>query len=108
MLEIVKYTPVNQGKKIAYFDIGIPKLGLIFRHMVLLQSGPKRWVNFPTFADEEGERKHFHSYMEFQQGTHNAEFLEQVNEAVKDYCIKHHVTFPEPLNLEGECEGVPF
>ena len=106
MVEVLKYEQVNHGKKIGYVDILLPKIGLIIRHLVHLQSGNKRWINFPTFPKDEGEKRIFHPYFEFTQGPHNTEFLEKVNEAVKLYCEKNQITFPDPLNLQKE--GTPF
>lgn len=108
MIEILSYRPTNQGKKIGFIEVFVPKLGIIFRHLVHLQSGDKRWVNFPTFSYEDGEKKHFQAYMSFKQNTHNTEFLEQVNEELKKYMDKHKIVLPAPLDLSGKQEGCPF
>ena len=108
MIEILSYTPVNQGKKIGYVEIYIPKLGITYRHLAHLQSGEKRWINFPTFAQEDGDRKIFKPYVEFKQSTHNIDFLNQVHEALKEYCLKNNIHMPKKLDLDGEMEGMPF
>ena len=108
MIEILSYTPVNQGKKIGYVEVYIPKLGLIYRHLAHLQSGNKRWINFPTYSEEAHDKKTFHPYVEFQQQAHNSDFLDKVNDAVKEFCEKHKITHPDPLDLSGSMEGCPF
>ncbi len=108
MIEILSYTPVNQGKKIGYIEVYIPKLGLIYRHLAHLQSGNKRWVNFPTYSEENDDKKSFHPYVEFHQQNHNSDFLDKVSEAVKIYCEERGIVPPDPLDLSGKIEGAPF
>lgn len=110
MIEIRDYKQVNQGKKIGFIEVYVPKLGLVYRHLVHLQNGDKRWVNFPTFSYEDGERKHFEPYASFEQNTHNAEFLDKVNEALKKYLEKHNIELPKPLDLSGgrKADECPF
>lgn len=108
MIEILSYKPTNLGKKIGFVEIYVPKFGMIFRHLAHLQSGNKRWINFPTFSEEEGAKKHFNPYFSFKTEIHNSDFLEQVNEAVKKYCELNHISPPNPLDLSGNLDECPF
>lgn len=108
MIEILSYKPTNQGKKIGYIEVFIPKLGIVYRHLAHLQSGDKRWVNFPTYSEEDHDKKNFHPYVEFKQQTHNTDFLDQVHEALKVYCDKHKIIPPKRLDLSGDPEEMPF
>jgi hypothetical protein len=110
MIEITSYEPANQGKKIGYMDIRLPKIGMNLRRLAHFQNIDKRWVNFPTIAkDLPNGTKIFLPYADFIQQTHNTEFLVQLHEAMIDYCKKHNIKFPDPLDLSGDLGAdLPF
>lgn len=108
-VEILSYRPTNQGKKIGFIEVYIPKLGIVYNHLAHLQSGEKRWINFPTYPRETiGDKKLFVPYVQFKQTTHNTYFLEQVNEALKHYCEQNKIILPDVPDLGGKLEGSPF
>lgn len=108
MIEILSYTPANQGKKIGFVEVFIPKLGIIYRHLVHMQSGERRWVNYPSFSLEDGDKKSFQPYVSFKQNTYNTDFLDQVNEELKKYLEKNKIALPKPLDLSGKMDECPF
>lgn len=110
MIEITNYEPANQGKKIAYVDVQVPKTGMNLRRIALFQSLDKRWLNFPTTAKElPNGQKIFLPYADFIQQTHNTEFLHALYEQLMQYCHAHKIAFPSPLDLNGELGNVlPF
>lgn len=110
MIEIVSYEPANQGKKIGYIDIRLPKIGMNLRRIAHFQNVDRRWVNFPTIAkDLPNGQKMYLPYADFIQQTHNSEFLGQLYEAMMDYCKKHGIKFPDPLDLSGSLgDELPF
>lgn len=109
MIEILSYKPTNHGKKIGFVEVYVPKLGLVLRHLAHLQSGDRRWVNYPTYSEEDGDKKQFLPYFSFKQNTYNNDFLEQVNIELQKYFDKHGIVPPEPLDLSGpEIDECPF
>lgn len=102
MIEIISYKPANQGKKIGYIDVRLPKIGMNLRRIAHFQNMDRRWVNFPTLSEElPNGNKVFLPYADFIQQTHNTEFLGQLYERLVDYCEKNNIRFPDPLDLSG-------
>jgi hypothetical protein len=110
MIEILNYEKANKNKIIGYVDVRVPKLGMVIRKIAHLQSDQKKWFNFPTFSKEQPDGKvRYSSYCQFDLEAHNSQFFEILSEKVKEYCAKHDIKEPEPLDLSGAYAGdLPF
>lgn len=110
MLEILSYEPANQGKKIGYIEVYVPKTGMVLRRIAHLQSADRRWLNYSTYCKElPNNQKIFLPYGEFMQKTHNAEFLECLHSELNKYIDKNNIHLPDPLDLSGSFSGdLPF
>lgn len=105
MIEVIRYKEVNEGKKIAFVDIKL-KNGMIIRHIAYLASDKGKWFNFPSFAEDQPDgSKKYSPIVEWSLAVHNAEFMEKINAAVKEYKEKNKIIDPEPLEIGGD---LPF
>lgn len=110
MIEILNYEKANKNKIIGYVDIRIPKSGMIIRKIAHLQSDQKKWFNFPTFSKDQPDGKaKYYPYVQFELEAHNGQFFEILAEKVKEFCVKHDIKEPQPLDLTGTYDGdLPF
>ncbi|SRR6185503_1787036 len=108
MIQVVNYERVNEGSKIGYVDIYLPKRKEYISHIVHFQKGDRKWFGFPCYAKvmADGTKKYF-PYWRLDPDLHNGQLLEALAEPVKQYCLKHKIADIEPLDLslplENEC-----
>jgi len=110
MIEIINYERVNDGKKIGYVDIYLPKRKEFLSRIVHLQSGDRRWFNLPCYSKEgaDGKVKYFPIWR-MDPDIHNGQLLEAIVEPVKRFCQERNIADIEPLNLEASFDGdLPF
>ena len=107
MIEITKYEQVQKGKIIGYVDILLTKWNLIIRRIHHLQSGDKRWFNFPSFPkeieDSDSKVKYF-PYVQFAIDDHNRRLFDKLSVLVTEYCEKNGIDIgvPTDMNLDEE------
>ncbi len=97
MVEIVNYEPVNKNKTIGYVDIKIPILKpttLLFRRIAHLQSGDKKWFNFPGKEYESEGKKKFYQQVALINRSHSDEFNRSVLAALSNFFDKNPTLSP--------------
>jgi hypothetical protein len=83
-MNISNYRPVNQGCKLALFDVELPAMQMIFRNMAFMEKNGKRWVNFPSFCQEDPSgKKEFFPYFEFNSPEKNKALQKKLVEALE-------------------------
>lgn len=113
MVEIIHYEQANKNKTIGFVDIKVPIVKpttLIFRKIAHLQSGEKKWFNFPSFSrDIQGSTNYF-KYFQFEIDGYNAKLMESLPEKVKEYCIAHGIIDENQINFNmfADNEEIPF
>lgn len=116
MVEITHYEPANKNKTIGYVDVRVPIVKptvLIFRKIAHIQSGDRRWFNFPSFSREEAaNEKTYHKFCQFEVEAYNGQLLESLTTKVKDYCEKHGIRPVEQIDFDSFPEetgtDIPF
>lgn len=110
MIEIINYERVNDGKKIGYVDIYLPKRKEYISRIAHFQSGDRRWFNLPCYQKKfsDGTVKYYPIWR-MDPDTHNNDLLEALSDPVKIYCLEHKIAEIEPLNLSASFDGdMPF
>jgi len=113
MVEIIHYETSSKNKTIGHVDIKIPILKptvLILRRIAHLQSGEKKWFNYPSFQREKDGFTNYIKYYQFETDIHNAKLLECLHEKVNAYCKQNGIR-PEDqtrMEMDIEKEEIPF
>lgn len=104
MIEVIKYEKVNKNKVIGWVDVEIHKSGMVIRRIAHLESGEKKWFNFPAYSipKDSGEGYKFFPYIQFKKDAHNGEFFKLLHEKVAEYLEKN------PENLSVASSEIPF
>jgi hypothetical protein len=105
MVEITHYETANKNKAIGYVDIRVPIIKptvLIFRKISHIQSGDRRWFNFPSFSRQDSSNeKIYHKFSQFETEAYNGQLLECLTQKVKDYCEEHGITQVEQMDFDS-------
>lgn len=105
MVEITHYEKANKNKTIGYVDIRVPitqPIVLIFRKIAHIQSGDRRWFNFPSFSREDNSGdKNYHRFSHFEIEAHNNQLLEGLAQKVQEYCERHGIIPVEQIDFES-------
>ena len=105
MIEILHYERANKNKIIGYVDVKIIINGLSFilRKLSHMQSGDKRWFNFPSFArkKQNGENEYLR-FWQLEIEVYNNQILEKLSEKVKEYCEKNNIPEIQPLDFDKQ------
>jgi hypothetical protein len=110
VIEIINYERINDGKKIGYVDIYLPKRKEFISHILHLQSGERKWFALPSYAKQmpDGKYKYF-PFWKLENELHNQQLLEALSDPVKKYCAAKGIKDVEQLNLNFEIdEQIPF
>lgn len=113
MVEVINYEPVNKNKTIGYVDIIVPILKpttLLFRRIAHLQSGDKKWFNFPSFQKENNGTSTYTKYYQFQEESYNPKLLSSLKEKVEEFCQKHGINEVQEIihQMKKQEEEIPF
>ncbi len=113
MVEILNYEKVNRNKTIGYVDIKVPILKpttLIFRKIAHLQSGDKKWFNFPSFQKEQNGAVTYTKYYQFEAQEYNPKLLSRLQDKVAEFCEKHGINEVQEMiqQMKKQEEEIPF
>jgi hypothetical protein len=103
MVEVIHYETANKNKTIGYVDIRVPIMKptvLVLRKIAHVQSGDRRWFNYPSFSREINGQPSFFKFFEFETQIYNGQLLESLSDNVKDYCKRNGIEGLEPMNFD--------
>jgi len=113
MVEVIHYETSSKNKTIGHVDIKIPILKptvLILRRIAHLQSGDKKWFNYPSFQREKDGFTNYTKYYQFETDIHNAKLLECLHEKVIAFCKERGIGTEQQIGMElgMPLEEIPF
>ncbi len=112
MVEIIHYEVANKNKTIGYVDIRIPILQptvLIFKKIAHVQSGDRKWFNFPSFQKEDKYgQKVYNKFFQFEKEAYNKELLDCLAPKVQEYCEKNNISHGEKISFDTFPQEDPF
>lgn len=106
MIVLDKYNLVQKGYVVAEIDVTIRPWDLKIRKIKECKKGATRWFNFPSFCEEDEDKKIFQPYMAFKTKEKNEKFFSIVREEVDKFIKKNICALEEQSNITqevGEC-----
>lgn len=116
MIEIVKFTSVDKKALRGLVTVKVPKWGnFIIRDLSYFESGPRRWVSWPTKGEQVDGVIKYTPTCQFESSEISSAFLKQVLDELTNYLNSQRVSQAAPtprINTEEQlhltANGVPF
>jgi hypothetical protein len=115
MVEILHYEIANKNKVIGYVDVRVPinkPTMIIFRKIAHIQSGDRRWFNFPSFQRTKSDgTSEYIKYYGFETQIFNGQLTEGLSEKVKAYCVENKIAEVQNMDFDSmpsSMDELPF
>lgn len=103
MVEVIHYETANRNKTIGYMDIRVPIIKptvVVLRKIAHVQSGDRKWFNYPSFSRGKDGQQQFLKFFEFETQIYNGQLLESLSDKVKKYCKENGIEQTEPMDFD--------